>query len=245
MYQEEHILVGVVMHRTLVNRLLNDAHEWCRHQQFEKEKDKRPRELLDTVCQLTHATTPSLPTAGGTISSSSCSSSSSAKSIPHATAYAKTSLVQREQPCLHIQLFVPQGGGIGRDMVTAWDHVEAGVAMSRYAVDCPRHVAAPILEHVLRGDPKFEEMKKSLTTNVGGVTLNNILTKIEAPHDLPEAPQPAGLTSDITLRDYQRCALLAQPVSNRAKTQRLLRGHCSACLAAVYSSNVVRGWQAH
>ena len=69
------------------------------------------------------------------------------------------------------------------------------------------HGLQAVLHILLRGNPQYEEMQKQLAQKSVPLALGNILEKIEASPDLPEALQPKGFARGIKLHRYQRQTL--------------------------------------
>ena len=135
--------------------------------------------------------------------------------VPNASLLLRTSLVHvdAETPVLRVEYFTPTLGGssgLSQSLLSSYDTIPNHVS-HRHAVEQPEHALSDILEHQLRGNPTFKKMHANLK-GANGLKLSNILAKVEASKDLPEQPQPAGLTQGITLHDYQRCVLTCRRV---------------------------------
>lgn len=86
---------------------------------------------------------------------------------------------------------------------------------NRYSIqETPSHPLQAVLSHLLRNNSSFVQMEQDLSTASSGFgqfwspnpAVDKVLTQMEAPSSLPEAPQPPGFVEGIVLHNYQRCA---------------------------------------
>lgn len=130
-------------------------------------------------------------------------------SLPAALVFMKTSLIRNASntPCLHVQIYTGKPATSGKSLISPHDSIPGPTAANgRYSsVERPKHPLNDLLNYMLRDNFALKRMNNLLKPLAWTPTLTTLLTTIEAQANLPEAPQPAGLSKEITLHDYQRC----------------------------------------